>query len=461
MIKFREKVAYGLGDMSSSMFWKIFGMYMLYFYTDVFGLAPAVVGWMFLVTRIWDTAADPVIGVLSDRTLTRWGKFRPYILFGAVPFAVIGALTFIVPDFSDGGKLVYAYVVYSLMMLVYSLVNVPYASLLGVMSPDPKDRNQLSSYRMFFAYAGSFISLALVEPLVEIFTNIGPAPSPARGWVMTIAVIGTICATLFLLCFAGTRERVAQIEQKKNRVRDDVHDLLRNGPWWILLGAGVAALLFNSIRDGATIYYFKYYVLQTESVRIGGWLVTWSSLYLIVGQAANMVGVALSAPLSAKIGKKGVYIGAMAIATVLSAVFYSFTPDQMTLIFLFQILISMCAGSIFPLLWSMYADIADHSELRTGRRATGLIFSSSSMSQKLGWALGGAITGWLLGFYGFEANQVQGEGAIHGIRMMLSWLPAMGTALSVIFISLYPLGEKRVREVAAELERRRAAQNGQ
>lgn len=459
MIKFKEKVGYGFGDMASSMFWKIFGMYMMFFYTDVFGLAPAAVGTMFLVTRVWDSLIDPVVGVMADRTNSRWGKFRPYILFGAVPFAVIGVLTFVTPDFSDSGKLIYAYATYTLMMMTYSAVNVPYASLLGVISPDPKDRNVLSSYRMFFAYAGSFIALLLVEPLVGLFTDMGDAPSPQRGWTLTVAVIAVMCALLFFLCFKWTKERVKPIAENKNPVTTDLKDLARNYPWWILLGAGVAALVFNSIRDGATIYYFKYYILDTGAVNVGGGLVlTWSTLYLVLGQAANMLGVALAGPVSNRIGKKTTYIGAMAIATVLSVIFYNFAPDQLGLIFTFQVLISICAGSIFPMLWSMYADIADYSEWKTGRRATGLIFSSSSMSQKLGWAFGTAVSGWLLGYYGFEANAAQGDNTIHGIRMLLSYLPAIGTALSVLFISFYPLSEKRVTQITTELEARRAAQ---
>ena len=455
MIRFREKVAYGFGDMSSSMFWKIFGMYLLYFYTDVFGLAPAVAGTMFLITRAWDSVIDPVIGVISDRTHSRWGKFRPYLLWGAIPFAVIGVLTFAVFDLSPTGKLIYAYVTYTLMMMVYSAVNVPYASLLGVMTADPKERTSLSSYRMFFAYLGSFISLALVEPLVNFFTNLGDTPSAARGWVCMVAVIGTFCAILFFLCFKGTKERITQISKEKSSVWEDLKDLCKNYPWWILLGAGIAALIFNSIRDGATIYYFKYYVTQSETTTPLGWMMTWSSLYLIVGQAANMLGVALAAPVANKIGKKATYVISMAVATVLSIIFYGFSADQLVWIFVFQALISICAGSIFPLLWSMYADIADYSEWKTGRRATGLIFSSSSMSQKLGWTLGGAVTGWLLGYYGFEANAVQGDEAIHGIRMMLSYLPAIGTALSVIFISFYPLSERRVKKITEELQTRR------
>lgn len=454
MIALKEKIGYGFGDMASSMFWKIFGMYLLFFYTDVFGLAPAAVGTMFLITRIWDSFLDPVIGVIADRTESRWGKFRPYLLYVALPFGIIGVLTFTTPHLSPSGKQVYAYVTYTLMMMVYSAINVPYASLLGVMSPNPQDRTTLSSYRMFFAYLGSFIALMLIEPLVEFFSRHG---SVQQSWQYSVAVIAAMCVVLFLACFALTKERVKPIHEEKHSLKEDLLDLCKNGPWWILLGAGIAALIFNSIRDGATIYYFKYYVLETSSFQIAslGVTVTWTSLYLMLGQASNMLGVALAAPVANHIGKKNTYILAMAIATVLSIAFYWFTPGQLVLIFVFQALISVCAGIIFPLLWSMYADIADYSELKCGRRATGLIFSSSSMSQKLGWTLGGALTGWLLGYFGFQANVVQTETAVVGIKMMLSFLPAIGTVLSIIFIAFYPLSEKKVKEITAELEEER------
>ena len=454
MIGIREKIGYGFGDMASSMFWKLFGSYLMIFYTDVFGMPAAVVGTMFLITRVWDSAFDPIIGIIADRTQSRWGKFRPYLLYLAVPFAVIGVLTFTTPDFSDGGKVIYAYFTYSLMMMVYSAINVPYASLLGVMSPEPKDRNMLSTYRMTFAYIGSFIALLLFMPMVNRFSM---GHDEQHGWMMSVIVIAVLCALLFYGCFAWTTERVKPIKKQQNSLKSDLQDLLHNRPWWILLGAGVAALVFNSIRDGATVYYFKYYVVEEEyaSVSLFGISFVLSGLYLAVGQAANIVGVVLAAPLSNRIGKKKTYMWAMSIATVLSVIFYWFDKEQLMLMFIFQVLISICAGSIFPLLWSMYADCADYSELKTGNRATGLIFSSSSMSQKFGWAIGSAVTGWLLAFYGFEANAVQGEEAIHGIRMFLSWLPAMGTVLSVIFISLYPLSEKEMRKITNQLNDKR------
>lgn len=454
MINLREKIGYGFGDMASSMFWKLFGSYLMIFYTDIFGLPAAVVGTMFLITRIWDSAFDPIVGMLADRTDSRWGKFRPYLLYLALPFAIIGVLTFMTPDLNGTGKVVYAYITYSLMMMVYSAINVPYASLLGVMSSEPKVRNVLSTYRMTFAYIGSFIALLLFMPMVNLFSC---GHSEQYGWMMSTVVIAAMCTLLFYGCFAWTKERVKPIKEQHNPLKEDLRDLSRNRPWWILLGAGVAALIFNSIRDGAAVYYFKYFVVEEDYAVVSflGVSFVLSGLYLAVGQAANIVGVILAAPISNRIGKKATYMGAMFSATVFSFIFYWFDKDDIALIFVFQILISICAGSIFPLLWSMYADCADYSELRTGNRATGLIFSSSSMSQKFGWAIGSAITGWLLAHFGFQANTIQTEEAIHGIKMFLSFLPAVGTMLSIIFIGFYPLGEKQMNKITIELEKKR------
>ena len=454
MIKFKEKIGYGFGDMASSMFWKLFGSYLMIFYTDVFGLSATVVGTMFLVTRIWDSAFDPIVGVIADRTHSRWGKFRPYLLYLAVPFAIIGVLTFMTPDLEDTGKVLYAYFTYSLMMMAYSAINVPYASLLGVISSDPKERNILSTYRMTFAYIGSFIALLLFMPMVNYFSE---GYNAQRGWTMSVVVIALICAVLFYGCFAWTKERVKSISQQQNLLKDDLKDLLNNRPWWILLGAGVAALVFNSIRDGATVYYFKYFIIEENYTTASflGISFVLSGLYLAVGQAANIGGVILAAPISNRIGKRATYMWAMAIATIFSVLFYWLDRENILMIFVFQIIISVCAGSIFPLLWSMYADCADYSELKTGNRATGLIFSSSSMSQKFGWAIGSAITGWLLSYFGFQANMVQNQATLHGIKLFLSFLPAIGTVLSIIFISMYPLSEKKMEEITINLKQKR------
>lgn len=459
-ISLKEKIGYGLGDAASSMFWKIFSMYLLFFYTDVFGLAPAVVGTMFLITRIWDSCFDPIVGIIADRTKSKWGKFRPYLLWVAIPFAVIGVLTFYTPDFDEKGKIIYAYVTYSLMMMIYSLINVPYASLLGVMSSDRKDRNTLSSYRMVFAFGGSLLALWLIEPLVNYF---GGNLNSKTGWLATIAVFGIITTAFFWACFFWTKERIKPIDEEQTNLKEDLKDLLKNKPWWILLGAGIGALVFNSIRDGAAVYYFKYYVSSSVNFDFSlfgtDFHMTPTSIYLVLGQAANIIGVIAATPLANKFGKKKTFFGAMAFAAILSLIFYFFGKEDVFLIMSFQVLISICAGCIFPLIWSMYADSADYSEWKQGRRATGLVFSASSMSQKFGWTIGGAGAGWLLGYYGFQANVEQTATAQNGIQLMLSILPAIAAAISVIFIAFYPLSEEKLQTIEQDLNEKRDRKN--
>lgn len=463
-IKLKEKIAYGFGDAASSMFWKLFTMYLLFFYTDVVGLPAAAIGTMFLITRIWDTLSDPIVGVIADRTETRWGKFRPYILWMVVPFGVCGVLTFSSPDLSNSGKLIFAYVSYTLMMTVYSFINVPYASLLGVMSSNPKERTALSSYRMSFAFGGSILVLLLVEPLVELFGKMRPLAGAINvqfGWQMATIVFALIAILMFMCTFSWTKERIKPVKEQKNAFKEDIKDLIQNRPWWILLGAGISAQIFNSIRDGSAVYYFKYFVQDTEAFQLGfvDASISLTTLYLVLGQAANILGIILVTPVSNRIGKKMTYLWAMVVATILSIGFYFLNKTNIGGVMVLQFFISMCAGAIFPLLWSMYADITDYSEIQTGRRATGLIFSSSSMSQKFGWTIAGTLTGWLLGFYGFQANVVQTETAQMGIRLMMSIFPAIGTILSVLFISFYPLNEQKVSEISAELESKRGSIN--
>jgi len=448
---FKEKVGYGLGDFASSMFWKLFAVYLMIFYTDVFGMSAAAVGTMFLLVRIWDAANDPIMGIIADRTNSRWGKFRPYIVFGAIPFCLVGVLTFTTPDWSMEYKIAYAYVTYSLMMMVYTLVNVPYGSLLGVMSSHSEDRTTLASFRMVFAFAGSILSLAMVEPLLDYFSTFSSAePNMQTGWMFTVMVYGVLCAILFYFTFAWTKERVQPPKEQKNALKSDLRNLAKNKHWFILLGAALSTLIFNSIRDGAAVFYLKYY-FAVENVDILGVSFSLIATYLVIGQAANIVGVLLAKPISTLIGKKNTFMYAMFIASILSVTVFYYSETQVWLILLSQVLISMCAGIIFPLLWAMYADTADYSEYTTGRRSTGLIFSSASFAQKMGWTLGGAVTGWTLAIYGYEANVEQTESAKEGLRMMVSYLPAIGALLSGVFIYFYSLTDQTVEEINIKL----------
>ncbi|GGA91003.1 MFS transporter [Neiella marina] len=459
-LRVKEKIGYGFGDFASSMFWKMFSVYLLIFYTDVFGISAAAVGTMFLLTRIWDTANDPVMGVIADRTNTRWGKFRPFLLWGAIPFAVIGVLTFTTPDWSPTAKLAYAYVTYTLMMMAYTAVNVPYASLLGVMSSSSSDRTSLASFRMVFAFAGSIFAFVLVDPLTNYFTNMSATPNPQMGWMMTMIVYGCIAAFLFYMTFSWTRERIAPPVAQKSNLKEDLKNLATNKPWFILLGAALSTLIFNSMRDGAAVFYFKYFV-QADDLAIMGMTFGMTTAYLVLGQAANIIGVVLAQPISNLVGKRNTFMVAMFLAAGLSIFFFFLTQDQIMLMLVLQVLISACAGIVFPLLWSMYADIADYSEYETGRRSTGLIFSSSSFSQKMGWTLGGALTGWTLAFFGYEANAEQTEFAKEGLRYMVSFLPAIGAALSGLFMIFYKLTDHYMLKVSEELDARRVSEQSQ
>jgi GPH family glycoside/pentoside/hexuronide:cation symporter len=465
-IGFREKIGYGCGDAASSMFWKIFGMYALFFYTDVFGLTAAAAGTMFLIVRLWDSFFDVFVGIMSDRTKTRWGKYRPYLLWFAIPFAVMGVITFYTPNFGRTGKLVYAYITYSLMMIVYSLINVPYASLLGSITSNPIERNSLSSYRMSFAFIGSFVTFMLLQPLIDFYAKHFDGGTVVKsientistspiGWTLGVGTIGIVCVILFSLCFSWTKERVTQIESDENvSVKQDLKNLFHNAPWWILIGTGLVALLFNAIRDSVAIYYFRDYVRVNYRMAGTGWDAT--TIYLLVGQAANLIGVVAAPAVSAKYGKKRTYMISILMAGILSTGFY-FVSNNVMLILILQFFTSIFAGYVLPLLWSMFADIVDFQELTTGRRATGLIFSSSSMSQKLGWALGAALSGWILAIFNYDPHAAQQAAeTIFGERLMISLFPALCSMMAFVGMFFYPLSDKKVKEIIDQLDQKRA-----
>jgi len=467
-----EKIGYGFGDMSSSMFWKIFSYYLPFFYSNIFGLSLAHAGTLVLVTKLYDAVSDPVMGLIADRTNTRWGKYRPYLLWIAIPFAVAGVLAFFTPQTDNYTfKHVYAYVTYILMMTVYTAINVPYGAMLGVMTDDSREKSVFSSFRMFFAFIGSFIAMGSFEPLLKLRQSIlGTLPaewtladSTPADWTIAVSVIGIVCAVLFILSFVMTRERVTEAEMAKAPVREnsdetaktsvveDLKALVANGPWWMLLGGGIAILLFNCVRGGAAAYYFAD-VLGTNAIFT-------LALFLTVGEISQLVGVVVTVPVSEKIGKKATFLLVLVAVTVLSVIvaFLPETPAGMWALLVSQILICIAIGINSPLLWSMFADVADYSELKNGRASTGLIFSSSSMAQKFGAAFGSAIVLWVLMAFGYDnaKGAVQTPEALATIKALISWIPAIGSAAGIAIMLGYPLTDKKMSDIRQELSKKR------
>ena len=339
-IRLREKIGYGLGDTASSMLWKLFSVYLMFFYTNICGIDAWVVGVLFLVTRIWDSLLDPVVGLLCDRTSSRWGTFRPWLLWGALPFGALGVLTFYMPEWGTGGKVVYATVTYSLMMIVYSSVNVPYAALLGVMSADPHERTVLAAFRMTFAAAGSMAVVLAVEALVKAFR---PWAGPSASWTAAVAVVAALAVVLFFVTFSTTRERVRPVRAERHPVLLSLRDLLHNRPWLILAGAAVCLQVFNAFRESGTIYFFKYCVAgeTVGTVSFAGIALTGSALFLAVGPFFNIAGIVLIPFAADRFGRRRTLVGTLLLTAVFSFAFYFVRQGGYSVLLLAQALISL------------------------------------------------------------------------------------------------------------------------
>ena len=461
--KLSEKIGYGFGDMSSSMFWKIFSYYLPFFYSNIFGLSLVDAGVLVLVTRIWDAVSDPMMGIISDRTNTKWGKYRPYLLWVAPFFSICGILLFTTPDLDYGGKLIWAYVTYILMMTVYTGINVPYGAMLGVMTDDTNEKTVFSSFRMFFAYGGSFISLFLWEPL----TNLTGGYGTPRGWFWAMVIIAAACFVMFILCFFMTKEHLKTVSTVS--VGNDFKALLSNKPWWLLIGAALCFNLFNTVRGATVAYFFQDIIGANVSLIFFGLMFTfYAGLFLGVGEVSNMVGVASCVSISSKLGKKTTFIMVNASLVVLSILFYFIpcTPTGYWTMLVFQILISILTGIMSPLVWSMYADVSDYAELKFQTASTGLIFSSSSMAQKFGGAIGGAAVLWLLDGFGYitdPAQLAQGvtqpDEALGCLRWLMSFIPACVALISMCVVWFYPLTTERINAINAELREIRAVED--
>jgi len=458
-ISITEKISYGFGDLASVLYWQTFMLYFTYFYTDVFVIPAAAAATLFLMSRIFDGVNDPMMGMLADRTKTRWGKFRPYLLWLCVPFAVAGVFAFTVPNLGTTGKIIWAYITFNAIMMLYTAINIPYTALLGVISADSNERTTVSSVKFICAFlAGTIVSFTLL-PMVK---KLGGGNDP-RGWQLTFVIYGIAAIIFFLIAFKNTRERVQPPPTQKSSVKKDLFELITNGPWLILLATTITFILFVAVRSSVTVHYFKYVIGSQElSFPFFGKRIydfnTITSLFNGIGQISALIGALLVSLVAKKIGKKRAFIILFIIAIASTAAFYFMSAEQLPLIFILQITGSITGGPLSVLLWAMYADTADYAEWKRGRRATGLVFSASTMSQKMGWAIGAYIALMLMSQVGFKPNQAQSLESLKSLIMLFSLIPAgIGVLSLLILLFTYPLNEKRVAAIGAELKERRKA----
>lgn len=449
-LKFSEKLGYGLGDTASNFFFQVFNIFLLYYYTDIFGIPAAAVGTMFLVTKIVDALSDPVMGLIADRTETRWGKFRPYILWAAIPYAILGYAMFAGPELSTTGKLIYAYVTYTLMMLAYTAINVPYSALMGVISPSSIERTKVASYRFICAFAAAWLIGTFVTPL----KNILGGDNEALGFQLTMAIFAVLSVALFWICFATTKERVRPVAQESD-IRSDIKALLSNGPWVALFAAAIFTLMNVAVRNATILYYFKYYVGDDGTPIF--LIFDKTAVFMSLGLFALILGTALTSTLCKYFEKRTLLITLTFLNAISMALFYITPPDQYWLMMAINCIGALIIGPTPALVWSMYTDTADYGEWKTGRRITGLTFSSLQFAQKLGLAVGAGLAGIILGLFGFVANEAQTPESLAGIRFLFSLMPAAFAIAGAVAIFFYKIDSTTIKSFERDLAESRGA----
>jgi GPH family glycoside/pentoside/hexuronide:cation symporter len=455
-----EKVGYSLGDTASNLFFQTFMTFMPIFYTDIFGLAAGTMGWMFLISKLWDAVNDPMMGIIADRTNSRWGKYRPYILFGAIPFGVTGILTFTTPNFSEGYKLLYAFITYNAVMMLYTFVNVPYCALMGVMTSNTADRTVLSSFR----FVGVFIAQLIVMSAVGMLPTIlgGSDVATAKGYQITMTILSVIAVILLYITFFSAKERIYPPKGQKNPMGQDLKDLISNRPWLMIGIATFFQLIFIAIFSGARTYYFKYFV-TTEQVTLFGIDFDWNqdellTAYLISGTVVTIIGVMATKIISRIVGKAFCYWGSLAICGITTVLYYYLKPEDLNLIFGLNFIRSFVIGPVSAMQWAMFTDCADYNEWKTGRRSTGLMMAGSLFLLKFGLALGAAAIGWILAAYGYvEKGATQTPETVRGIVLLNSIYPAIFVLFGVAAMVFYPLSSKKMLEIETDLIARRKA----
>jgi Na+/melibiose symporter-like transporter len=477
-LSFKEKAGYALGDAATNFFFQAMIMYQGKFYTDVMGLSSSAVAWLFLIVRGSDALFDPVVGALADRTRTRWGKFRPWVLWTAVPYGAILWLAYTVPPASSAARLWYAYGTYTLLMMVYSANNTPYSALNGVMSGDANERTSLAQYRFVAAMAAQLVVQGFTLPLVDKFG----AGDPAQGWSTTFGIFGALVAVFCVIAFLCSRERITPDPRVRSSTRQDIADVFRCPPWISMFLITLCVFTTLALRGTSIYYYFTYYVDQPallefiRSFGLGqaspwqmglGWFgfslrpdgsnvtAVGLSLFNIAGTLATIIGVLCSKPLAARFGKKAVFGWGLFSTTVITAVTFILSPDAIGALFILSVLWPAAYGPTIPLLWAMIADVADFSEWKTGRRATGFVYAGIVFALKAGLGIGGALATTVIGCHGYVPNVPQSAESLHGIRLSATLISAVPFALGVIFLLAYPITKRLNQQISFQLEERR------
>jgi GPH family glycoside/pentoside/hexuronide:cation symporter len=484
-LSFFEKAGYSLGDGAANFVFQTMILFQLNFYTDTMGVAAAYAGSLLLVGRLWDAFFDPMMGILADRTETRFGKFRPWVLWTALPWGVIMVLAYTNPGLGANGNLIWACLTNVLLMTLYSANNTPYSAMTGVMTGDINERTSLSSYRFVSAMIAQLIVGGFTLPLVAKFGH----GNNAKGWQMTMGLWALVCVVLFCITFLSTRERIQPDPRQKSAPREDFGALLQNGPWKAMFILTLAHFAMLAMRGGTLFYYFQYYVNPgklfdlLESVGLtstgsaaahgGMWHSLLNTFGLVVdanksnvssvgfgllnitAQFVTVIGVLCSTALSKRFGKKTVAIAGFCASTVFMALFFLVPADSVGTIFVLEYLRVLAYAPTIPLIWAMFADVADYAEWKTGRRATGVVYATILFGLKTGLSLGGAIAGWLLSGFGYRPNVAQTPGALQGIRMTISVFPSVLFLVVIGCLVAYPIGKQLNVRIQDELADRR------
>jgi glycoside/pentoside/hexuronide:cation symporter, GPH family len=433
-----------MADMGFNFYWSNIATFLMIFYTDTFGISAAAAGSMLFAVKIINAFTDPIIGVAADRTQTRFGKFRPYLIWMAFPLAAAGVLTYTTPDLDQNSKLIYAYATYLFMMVCYTGINIPYNALSGVITSDSQERTTVNGLRFIFAFGGSTLVTAATPSLVKWLG----AGNERIGWQMTMAFWGAAATVLFAVTFFNTRERIAPSVAQKTNVRLDVRDLTRNVPWLVLFFLALIIMITITLRTASAAYYFKYYVGRPELM----------GAFVPAYFMAAAAGAALTPVLTRFFDKKRLLMMLMGTTGVLSMAFFFIPKDQVAWMLGLQVCIGLVLGPKSPLAFAMYADTADYNEWRTGRRATALTFAAATFSQKLGTALAAAVMGWVFTALGYVANTTQTTQSQRGIVMLMSFIPAAFAFVAVAVMMFYKLDNQTMAQIQLDLAARKAAE---